>query len=533
MTITAAGDVSGGAGGIVGWHAGAGALTITNMGTVTGITGNGIYGYLYPSATGMTISANNVSGGTDGIFAWNDSTGAMTITTTGDVLGASNAGIETWSLAGSDVAINVMGGSVTGGAFSIIDTAGDAVVTVEGDVTGDAVLGLGDDVFNLRSGSMTGDIYGDDMTASADDGNDAFNWTGGALNSGFYGGNGSDTALIDAGAIYDGTEVLDGGDDAASADGWIDVLTFQGQTASAAGSDVLNWEQVNLAATSLTLSGGAWTAGGLAVDSASSLLLPGGGTGMFDILGDVTNAGAVSTMDDAVGDTIAVGGDYGGSGMLLFDADLAAAVADTMIVSGDVTGGPTMIGVTDVSSGPANGQAIVLVDVTGSTSAGDFVLAGGPFVTGAFEYDLGLSGSQWLLQAGWSPAAPVYEALGSHLLTLAGGLYGMPTLQQRIGNQWFWPQAQDGARAGAGAGYSPFSVRAVGQAARSEPDASSTGATHDMFAGGLRMGMDVFAHEAANGDLFLLSGAVRYDRARTDVGAPSGSGSITTSSNGI
>lgn len=60
------------------------------------------------------------------------------------------------------------------------------------------------------------------MTASADDGDDSFNWTGGSWTSGFFGGGGSDTVNISA-SNYDGTRnILDGGDDVSTGDDWND-----------------------------------------------------------------------------------------------------------------------------------------------------------------------------------------------------------------------------------------------------------------------------------------------------------------------
>lgn len=530
------------------------ASTATMSGGAVDTTGAGSHGiYALNAGTGDAVVA--LAGGAVSTSGTNaDAIRALSAggrfdvdVTGGSATSGTGAGAGIHTIAAGGGMIDIAAGAAVDGSASDIsirdgdadqdgidEVGGDVVVTVEGDVTGDAILGLGDDVFNLRFGSMTGDIHGDDLAASAADGNDAFNWTGGALNSGFYGGNGSDTALIDAGAIYDGTEVLDGGDDAATADGWIDVLTYQGISATSDAGIVRNWEQVNLASSALTLTGGSWTAGGLAIDGASSLALPGGGAGVFSILGDLANNGTLSLADGAAGDVIAAGGDYGGTGMLLFDVDLATAQGDMMSVGGNISGGATTIAVRDVSSGGANGGDIVLVDVAGATSAGDFVLDGGPFISGAYEYDLGLSGSQWLLAvAGFNPAAPAYEGLGDHLLMLAGGLYGMPTMQQRMGNQWYWPESQDGARGAAGAGYSPFSVRAVGWAAHAVPEMSATGAAHTTLSGGLRMGMDLLAHETGGGNRLLISGTARFDETTTDIVSASGAGTISTRSNGI
>ena len=54
-------------------------------------------------------------------------------------------------------------------------------------------------------------------------------------------GDGSDTLTVTA-VEYDGTQILDGGDDASSADGMIDALTLGGATVAANGATVSNWE---------------------------------------------------------------------------------------------------------------------------------------------------------------------------------------------------------------------------------------------------------------------------------------------------
>lgn len=61
----------------------------------------------------------------------------------------------------------------------------EAVDTTAGTVTDNVILGLGDDVFNLTGGRFTGDIYGgNDVAASAADGDDTLDSTGGTLGGG-------------------------------------------------------------------------------------------------------------------------------------------------------------------------------------------------------------------------------------------------------------------------------------------------------------------------------------------------------------
>jgi autotransporter-associated beta strand protein len=129
-----------------------------------------------------------------------------------------------------------------------------ALVTTAGTISGDAILGLGNDVFNLVGGSFTGNISGDDVVGQALDGNDTFNWTGGNLDGGFYGRGGSDIAVVTGSANFDGTQIFDGGDDASISDGWNDTLTFVGHTAMLADGALRNWETINLVASDLAIS---------------------------------------------------------------------------------------------------------------------------------------------------------------------------------------------------------------------------------------------------------------------------------------
>jgi outer membrane autotransporter protein len=81
LTITVNADtVTGGTDGIVVDNGGSGALTLTANGTVIGTERQGIYAKNLESATDLTIFANNVTGGQNGIAAVQLGTGDLTIT---------------------------------------------------------------------------------------------------------------------------------------------------------------------------------------------------------------------------------------------------------------------------------------------------------------------------------------------------------------------------------------------------------------------------------------------------------------------
>lgn len=63
--------------------------------------------------------------------------------------------------------------------------------------------------------------------------------------------------------------------------------------------------------------------GNMTIDSTSTLVATGNGTGVYSFSGDVANAGTITTVDDAGGDVVIIGGNYSGNGgQMLFDVAL-------------------------------------------------------------------------------------------------------------------------------------------------------------------------------------------------------------------
>lgn len=86
-------DVNGGVNGIFADHNGAGGLVITADGTVNGRSATGISANNSTAGTYLTISAAAVTGGVSGIVAQNLGTGATFISASGDVSGGTGFGI--------------------------------------------------------------------------------------------------------------------------------------------------------------------------------------------------------------------------------------------------------------------------------------------------------------------------------------------------------------------------------------------------------------------------------------------------------
>ncbi|WP_235916894.1 autotransporter family protein [Brucella anthropi] len=275
--------------------------------------------------------------------------------------------------------------------------------------------GHGDDTFILLGGEVQGTVYG-----GLD--NDAFIWSGGKLIGGFAGGDGSDIAEVSS-SDFTGDEILDGGDDVSGTDGFVDVLTFTGQTFAAKGANLVNWEKIVVENALLSFSDGALTTGsedGLGliigangtVNAGTSFALTGNldiqadslfegqgnGAGLFSVSSNVINAGTLSLGDGMAGDTFQIAGNYTGlDGAMILDTYLGAdgSSTDKIVVTGGTrgagslkinnTGGPGALTVAD---------GIQVIQVDGASDAtftllGDYVHEGAQAVVGgAYAYKL-------------------------------------------------------------------------------------------------------------------------------------------------
>jgi outer membrane autotransporter protein len=400
--------------------------TVTSTSAATVIMGGGTVSTSGASATGIAssnaglglasiqmnagiVTAKGVNA--DGLLATATKGNYVVDVTGGSVIGGSGAGAAIRTLAAAGGTVSVGSAATVNGAssgiairdgdagYTGIDTlGGNAVVTTAGTVTGDAILGLGNDSLALTGGSFTGNIYGDDRVASASDGNDNFTWSGGTLAGGFYGQNGSDTALVSA-ASYNGSTILDGGDDVSAADGWVDKLTLQGVTATAGGAQLVNWEKIVLDNTRLTLAGAPLVVGagadgsgapmGLFIQPTSSVLM---GASTFAITGDVYNAGLVDLRNPSgvPGNVLTVNGNYAGTnGLVKINTALGndASATDKLVVNGN-TSGTTRVQVNNAGGlGAQTINGLQVVQVAGTSTEGNFTLAS-PVQAGAYEYGL-------------------------------------------------------------------------------------------------------------------------------------------------
>ncbi len=163
LTITA-NNVTGATTGIYADNDGSGALSITTTGTVTGTAEDGIYANNSAAGTDLTILANNVTGGNNGIRAKNYGTGSLSITANGAVTGSGTdngeGGIRAFNYSSSTGDLTVFANDVTGvrnGINADQEGVGALNITVVGQVSSNEV---GIDASRSTTGDITVETTG-------------------------------------------------------------------------------------------------------------------------------------------------------------------------------------------------------------------------------------------------------------------------------------------------------------------------------------------------------------------------------------
>ncbi|GKX34947.1 MAG: hypothetical protein MnENMB40S_25650 [Rhizobiaceae bacterium MnEN-MB40S] len=316
-------------------------------------------------------------------------------------------------------------------------------------------------------------------------------------------------------------------------------------------------------------------------------------------LENFNNWGHVSLVDGGTGDVLTLPGNYNAASDLSVDVVLgdSSSPSDLMVVDGNVTG-VTEVFVNNLGGAGAstdenrNGrvdadEGILFVSVGGAIEGdvddGDIALSNAfvvgeadntihndatdreNVVAGAYLYDIyaidpGLTADDYwnivLASSGrFQPSVPVYEALPTALLALNG----MPTLQQRVGNRFWYEMAQpaepayvfckdgkdflclvDEEKAGYYADAAPrhtiqgggFWLRMEGGQSYLTPSVSSSSAEYDMNQWAIQGGFDFLVHESDGGDRLIAGLTGRYGAVDLDVSSAVGNGSITSSGYG-
>ncbi|MBR1230631.1 autotransporter domain-containing protein [Bradyrhizobium sp. AUGA SZCCT0182] len=152
VTTGAGTTVSGGSNGVSAYNYGTGALTVTANGDVTGTGGRGIYALSFAPGTGVSVTTaagTTVSGSNRGINARNLGTGALTVTANGDVTATGGGGRGIYaqnSAAGTTVSVTTGAGTTVSGASYGISAknlgTGALTITANGNVTGPGNSGI-------------------------------------------------------------------------------------------------------------------------------------------------------------------------------------------------------------------------------------------------------------------------------------------------------------------------------------------------------------------------------------------------------
>ncbi|MDX8355763.1 autotransporter outer membrane beta-barrel domain-containing protein, partial [Cognatiyoonia sp. IB215182] len=352
-------------------------------GTVT-TGGEGAHGIWAVSVGGRAIA--ELDGGaevtalgvdSDGIYA--EGGAGFDVDVAGSVTGGAGTGaaIRTISSAGGTIDV-ASGANVTAGksGLAIQDGDGDAVVTLEGTITGDIILGAGGDTLELKDGSVTG--------------------------------------RIDGGAGHD-------------------HLTLSGQTMTTTVYNLINWERVTLD-TALSINAGSvfhatGGQGGMTivgdVNNQSDVVFSvqdGVAGDEITIEGNYTGSEANSNIfvletDGANTDRLVITGDASGE-MMLSLASLG---------SGSAVGAPLELNL--VSVGGASNDATFTLIGNHITPDGE-----GAIISGVYLYTLAeaADGRSWALSARsesgevtYQPSAPIYDSYGASLLAFnaPSGLY--------------------------------------------------------------------------------------------------------------
>ena len=290
LTVTAA-NTNGGDNGISASNLGTGALTVTSTGMATGTNENGFYVYNSSNGTGLTVNAIDSNGGRTGIFAENDGSGALSITSTGSATGIYGYGIfASNSVNGTDLTVTA------------VDTSGDdSGIGLENDGTGALIA--------ISTGTATG---------TNDDGIEAVNSA-----------NGTDLTITAAhtNGLLDGIDARNSGTGALTI-----VSTGTATGTNGDGIDAAN----NAIGTGLMITAADTNGGQNGIDASN------GGIGALTVISTGTaigaNANGINAVNSGVGTVLSItaaeviGGTNGIRALSFGTAGL------TISASGDVTG---------------------------------------------------------------------------------------------------------------------------------------------------------------------------------------------------
>ena len=317
----------------------AGSLTITALGTSTGGANHGINARNYYNAANpgnLTITANNANGSVNAIDARNYSASALSITTTGPVIGANGYGVRAYNQSANPLTVTVGANSVVrGGAAGIFGSNPGSTITIGNS-------GYVSDLSGADSGLAITTTGGGATTVN----NNATGSIGGRMNLSAL----NDTVNNFGLWTTEGTSNFDGG---------IDAVNNSGQTVTG-----------NLA-------------GGREITTLQNLETF-NNTGLFTMSDQFAGSG-LGLADNTNDQTFIPAGNWNGGGgsLLNLDAFLGAPGSQSDELHVNTTSGVTTINVVDTNAGPGafNPTGILVVDANTSAAA-DFAVGSFTSVNG-------------------------------------------------------------------------------------------------------------------------------------------------------
>ncbi|HEY2346112.1 MAG TPA: autotransporter outer membrane beta-barrel domain-containing protein [Xanthomonadaceae bacterium] len=366
--ITAAATAQGGAGYAYG------ATVLGAFGS--GITNSGHISALVDADAARAVGAlNNSLYG----YATLQNSGSISAVATGEVASASGVFIA-----------GAYGNASTGNMAATVDNQGRILAKATGTTTATAIgieaTGWKDDGIRIdNSGTIAAAAYGTGATATAvsmiSRGDNVLSNSGtiGAYGDGtriaISSSGGATASIVNTGSII-GAIVTGGGNDTLNNDTGGAWNVIGASTDFGAGDDTIsNAGTIDLHNSSLTL-GGFGTLGNSFSNSGKILA---SGANLIDMgaanPNPFTNTGNVDFRNGSPTDTLAVLGDWTGSGRIGVDVDVLHRASDTLHVVGNVAAGSvTAVDVNLLTLPTTALSSVPVVDVTGDSTAGSFVL---------------------------------------------------------------------------------------------------------------------------------------------------------------
>lgn len=369
VTVTGNGAVLGKAGAGIVAIAGAD-VSVQGQTSVTGKGGDGIAAKGGGNVGIGDVTVNGpVTGSGSGIVAsTTGAAGTVSVTAADGVTGTAGAGIKTAAVGGATT-INITGGSVTGGTVGVANT-----VTGAGNVTlsnaGILTAGVVDPA--AIAATLAGGTY---TTIN----------TGQIIGTINVAGSNAATSVIDNSGLW----VMDGVSVAAQKlqnNGTGIIQIVGGGTSTLTVAEINNEGLIQVSdGSTLKTTGGKFT---------NSKTLENFGNATID--SNFTNSGSLLMVNNAVGNSVVVTGNYVGAGAptLTLDVDTSNGKADVLTIGGTTSGAATKVIVSGTS---ALGLQETLVIETKGTADGHFVL-GGQLGGGLVSTNLVRQGNNWVIK---------------------------------------------------------------------------------------------------------------------------------------